>query len=165
MKHIFVLYQAFALSQSYASAFSAGLVGSQSRQSVTKLSVAAPPPTTTTGNDIDLEAWETELSLEELRQLQVTAQRAARAAGAIITSNTGCCSQVDEECEVKFNIKDVVTEYDKQAQQAVEEIVRTAYPTHSFLGEEDVESGGEASAAALLRVLGSTETGYIWICK
>jgi myo-inositol-1(or 4)-monophosphatase len=66
--------------------------------------------------------------------------------------------------EVKFNIKDVVTVYDKQAQTAIEHIVQTAYPSHSFLGEEDVASGAAASEEALLRVLGDTETGYIWIC-
>jgi len=69
-----------------------------------------------------------------------------------------------EECEIKYSIKDIVTEYDKTAQNAIEKVVRTNHPDHSFLGEEDVEAGGAASEAALLKALESSSTGWIWIC-
>lgn len=93
-----------------------------------------------------------------------TAEQAARAAGEIIRSNSGCCSEMAEECEIKYSIKDIVTEYDKTAQNAIEKVVRTNHPDHSFLGEEDVEAGGAASEAALLKALESSSTGWIWIC-
>jgi len=81
----------------------------------------------------------------------------------------GCASEVcdpdaDEECVMKTNIKDIVTQYDKRAQEAVESIIRSAYPTHSFLGEEDVDPGAAASEAALETILEKSETGFVWIC-
>jgi myo-inositol-1(or 4)-monophosphatase len=101
-------------------------------------------------------------SLEECEALLQTAERAAQAAGAIILSNLGCSSASDdEECEIKFSIKDVVTQYDKEAQEAIQAIVSTDYPDHNFLGEEDVAAGGEASAAALTNALSAE---YLWIC-
>jgi myo-inositol-1(or 4)-monophosphatase len=122
------------------------------------------PAITITATWIDLEAWN-ELSCTQLESILNAAERAARAAGGTITSNTGCCSlNVEKECEVKYNIKDIVTAYDKQAQTAIEDVIRTAFPTHSFLGEEDVASGAAASEAALLHALQDTETGFIWIC-
>ncbi len=97
-------------------------------------------------------------SLEFCQGLLETAERAARAAGSIISSNLGC---QESDCETKFNIKDVVTEHDKQAQEIVQLIVSEDYPHHSFLGEEDVAAGGAASAAALTKAL---DAQYLWIC-
>ena len=113
---------------------------------------------------IDLEAYKTELSYEDCQDLLTTAEEAARAAGAIITSHLGCCSELEEECEIKYSIKDIVTEYDKQAQDAIESIVRSKFPDHSFLGEEDVDPGAAASEAALTNILTKTNDGYLWIC-
>lgn len=100
-------------------------------------------------------------SIPECEALLATAEQAARAAGTIIVSNLGCCSEQD--CEVKYSIKDVVTQYDQQAQVAIHSIVSTAYPTHNFLGEEDVAAGGAASAAALSEALRNSPE-YLWIC-
>lgn len=113
---------------------------------------------------IDKEAWKNEISLEELQSMLKVAEKAARKAGGIISSNEGCCSIDGDECEVKFSIKDVVTEYDNAAQVAIEEIVSGAYPEHSFLGEENVDPGSAASEQALIDALGSTPTGFLWIC-
>ena len=99
----------------------------------------------------------------DCQELLATAEEAARAAGSIIISNLGCCSETSDECEIKWSIKDVVTEYDKNAQQAIESIVRAKYPHHSFLGEEDVDPGAAASEAALEEAL-SSSNDYIWIC-
>jgi myo-inositol-1(or 4)-monophosphatase len=109
------------------------------------------------------ETWE-DIPLEERKEVLATAEEAARAAGHVILSNLGCCSETAGECEIKWSIKDVVTEYDKNAQQAIEDIVRAKYPEHSFLGEEDVDPGGAASEAALENALSSTPSGYVWIC-
>ena len=48
-----------------------------------------------------------------------------------------------------MNIKDVVTKYDKQAQDAIESIIQQQYPNFYFLGEENVAAGGKASEEAL----------------
>lgn len=105
------------------------------------------------------------LNPSELQQILDTAQEAAEAAGRVIRSNIGCCSATADECEIKFSIKDIVTQYDQQAQQAVEEIVRSRYPNHSFLGEEDVDPGAVASASALDAFLQNQQLSpFLWIC-
>jgi len=139
-----------------------------------------------------LEAWKTDLTPQDLNDLLRTAEEAARAAGGILTANSGCCSHFanantddddddysdqqkeqkqTEASEIKYNIKDIVTQYDKEAQTAIEGILRTAYPTHSFLGEEDVAAGAAASEAALLEALqnqrnskGNDGQQFMWIC-
>lgn len=65
-----------------------------------------------------------------------TAIKAARRAGAIINR-----ASLDLE---RLNIarkgpKDYVTEVDRSAEEAIIDILRTAYPDHSFLGEETGE--------------------------
>lgn len=111
---------------------------------------------------MDLEAWK-DLPLSELRHILHTAERAARAAGAVILQNQGCCSNTNEECEVKFNIKDVVTQYDKQAQDDLESVIRSEFPSHAFLGEENVDSGAAASEEALLQALRNSPSEMLWI--
>mmetsp|Transcript_16317 Transcript_16317/g.21361 ORF Transcript_16317/g.21361 Transcript_16317/m.21361 type:complete len:356 (-) Transcript_16317:54-1121(-) len=118
---------------------------------------------------LDRDAWKTELEHAELQGLVETAEAAARAAGQVIVSHLGCAAEVcdpttDEECEIKTNLKDIVTQYDKQAQESVESIIRDAYPLHSFLGEEDVNPGAAASEAALEAALAKSESGFVWIC-
>lgn len=113
---------------------------------------------------MDETAWKNDLSLDELQSMLKVAEKAARQAGGIIMSNEGCCSTDDDACEVKFSIKDVVTEYDSAAQIAIEGIVSTAYPHHSFLGEENVDPGSVASEQALTDALSSTPSGFLWIC-
>lgn len=117
------------------------------------------------------DAWKS-LSSRDCQRLLETASQAARAAGAVITAHLGCAAELEagtthhssRAIDVKTNIKDIVTEYDKQAQLAVETIVRAAYPTHSFLGEEDVDPGAAASEAALSTTVQNSESGYVWIC-
>jgi myo-inositol-1(or 4)-monophosphatase len=133
---------------------------------------------------------------ESLDQLLETAQSAARAAGSIIVKHLGCSNQQPESSEsdgddksqvsvttVKFSIKDVVTQYDKEAQAAVLSVIRTKYPSHAFLGEEDVAAGSQASEDALDQRLKQTmggfsagadskiqdttsnpDEGFLWIC-
>lgn len=128
-----------------------------------------------------------DLGAREREQLLQTAEAAARAAGSIIKENLGCANQLSGgsenereklETTMKFNIKDVVTRYDKQAQATVEEIIRSRYPNHKFLGEENVAAGSEASELALNELLKQTtrmlseasstsykdDDGFLWIC-
>ncbi len=109
-------------------------------------------------------------STEELKSMVITAEKAARAAGKVILDGQEAFATCDDEaCEIdsteeKLNIKDIVTKYDKQAQDALETIIRSAFPLHSFLGEEDVAAGGNASAQALENALtGGASSDYVWI--
>jgi len=51
--------------------------------------------------------------------------------------------------ERKANSRDLLTLVDPMCEAAIKEVVLKAFPTHDFLGEEDVPPGKEASAAAL----------------
>jgi len=90
------------------------------------------------------------------------AEEASRAAGAIILSNMG-----SEISSTKANSRDLLTVVDPLCEERIREIVLGAFPDHSFLGEEDVLPGKEASAAALDKKLGSNNDGdgrgYLWI--
>ena len=126
----------------------------------------------------------TGLSLMELQGLTQTAETAARAAGHIIleaqqqatTTHTTDKDVAINTAALKTNVKDIVTLYDKQAQEAVEAIIRQAYPEHAFLGEEDVAPGAAASAQAMKEALArsrnnsnnnnntsSSSSNYLWI--
>jgi Inositol monophosphatase family len=124
-------------------------------------------------------SWEADLTRDNLEALLDTAQAAARAAGRVIVSHLGCCSQSSassqEECEIKYSIKDIVTQYDQQAQHVVKGVVLSKFPTHRFLGEEDVGAGGAASQAALEIALrcessnsndanSASRSPFLWIC-
>ncbi|WP_051588114.1 inositol monophosphatase family protein [Paenibacillus darwinianus] len=61
---------------------------------------------------------------------------------------------------LKSSSADLVTEVDKGAETMIRNLIMTHFPDHSFLGEEGVEPGPEASASALRAVL---EEEYVWI--
>lgn len=75
------------------------------------------------------------------------ASRAARQAGNRMRAASGSA----EVHKVKSNDKDLVTIVDKQCQEDVEAHIRDNFPDHEILGEESVDPGSEASAAALAR--------------
>ncbi|MBN2982082.1 MULTISPECIES: inositol monophosphatase family protein [Cohnella] len=62
--------------------------------------------------------------------------------------------------DVKYSKHDLVTEVDKGAERLIRNLIVTHFPEHSFLGEEGVEPGPEASAKALER---KSEAEYLWI--
>lgn len=118
-------------------------------------------------SSLEADSSKTELDLSKLQGFCQTAEMAARAAGKIIAENLGCASEMgkedqDEEYKIKTNIKDIVTQFDKQAQDAVESIIKKAYPSHSFLGEEDVDAGAAASETALQDALRNSDE-FLWI--
>ena len=47
--------------------------------------------------------------------------------------------------------------------QTIRETILSSYPSHDFLGEEDVPPGAEASAAAIDEKLKNNESGFLWI--
>ncbi|GMF37540.1 unnamed protein product [Phytophthora lilii] len=70
---------------------------------------------------------------------------AARAAGAHMKSHLST-SRVEK---TKSSKDDLVTVVDKQCQDLVFATIKQTFPTHEFLGEENVAPGSEASARAL----------------
>jgi myo-inositol-1(or 4)-monophosphatase len=56
----------------------------------------------------------------------------------------------------KANPRDIVTEADIQCQQVIQSILSNAFPNDSFLGEESVGTGSDASIAALSGALGQS---------
>src|SRR5690606_30203226 len=61
---------------------------------------------------------------------------------------------------LKYSPHDLVTEIDKGSEKMIRSLIMTHFPTHAFLGEEGVEPGPEASAAALASV---QDAEYLWI--
>jgi len=80
----------------------------------------------------------------------------AAKAGEWIKSKLGTVTQLD----MKYSMHDLVTEVDKGSERMIRNLVGTHFPHHSFLGEEGVEPGPEASAKALQDKSGSE---YLWI--
>lgn len=80
----------------------------------------------------------------------------ASKAGEWIKSRIGQFAAPD----LKFSKHDLVTEVDKGSERLIRNLLATHYPTHSFLGEEGVEPGPEASAQSIAKMGGSE---YLWI--
>ena len=105
--------------------------------------------------------------LEFLESILVVAEDASRRAGAIMMDTLGRI-----EASTKENTRDLVTESDVACQQTIRETVLKAFPHHSFLGEEDVAPGSQASVQALQEALqannnndtnNDTNKKYLWV--
>lgn len=53
-----------------------------------------------------------------------------------------------------------VAAVDAECQRAVSRVILADYPSHSFLGEEDVSAGSDASSLALSGVI---EDEWLWV--
>lgn len=82
---------------------------------------------------------------------------AAHAAGALMLAHAG---RVDVD-RAKASHQDLVTEVDKQCEDAIRALVSARYPAHAFLGEESVPPGAAASAAA---IAARCRDEWLWIC-
>jgi len=85
-----------------------------------------------------------------------TGVQAARLAGTIILEK--CGSKIKG---TKLNSKDLVTEADLECQNLIESFILQRFPEHSFLGEEQVAPGIEASKEAFNKKV--KEKNYLWI--
>ncbi|KAF1783656.1 Inositol monophosphatase, metal-binding site [Phytophthora cactorum] len=94
--------------------------------------------------------------LTDMNAMLQVAIAAARAAGAHMKSHLST-SRVEK---TKSSKDDLVTVVDKQCQDLVFATIKGTFPSHEFLGEENVEPGSEASARAL-RDMVSKE--WLWI--
>lgn len=80
----------------------------------------------------------------------------AAKAGEWIQMKLGSYAKLD----TKQSMHDLVTEVDKGSERMIKNLITTYFPEHSFLGEEGVEPGPQASARALERAM---EAEYLWI--
>ena len=101
------------------------------------------------------------MSLQDdlLEQVLKVAIDASKRAGEIIIGNAGGA----EVTERKANSRDLLTLIDPLCEKTIKETVLAAFPHHDFLGEEDVNPGKEASAAALNDKLDSSGDDWLWI--
>jgi len=106
----------------------------------TKLSMAPQPE----------QSIEDYASLLNSKQLAINSVgvKAARLAGEAIVKGSGHID-LASGIESKIGSRDIVTEVDKRCQDIIEETILSAYPTHKFLGEENVAPGIEASKLAI----------------
>lgn len=93
---------------------------------------------------------------EEEIMINEVSIRAARLAGDAILAG----SVRDKEVEAKCGSRDIVTRVDKEAQTIIAATIRSIFPTHSFLGEEDVPSGRQASQKAVAQLQNAE---HLWI--
>ena len=80
----------------------------------------------------------------------------AAKAGEWIKTKLGSYASLD----LKYSSHDLVTEVDKGSERLIRNLIMTHFPHHSFLGEEGVEPGPEASARALEN---ARDAEYLWI--
>ncbi|MGO4370948.1 inositol monophosphatase family protein [Paenibacillus sp. 2TAB19] len=80
----------------------------------------------------------------------------ASKAGEWIKTKLGNHASLD----IKYSSHDLVTEVDKGSERLIKNLVLTHFPHHSFLGEEGVKPGPEASARALEDKI---DAEYLWI--
>jgi len=85
----------------------------------------------------------------DYEQVLQVAKNAAYRAGEIMKRTSGKIAV----SKTKSNAADLVTESDIECQRVIKSIVMDSFPTDAFLGEEDVDSGRQASVEALMQAL------------
>ena len=84
----------------------------------------------------------------EQESIEKVASDAVRAAGNIIRQGSGTID-LSSGTKSKIGSRDIVTECDTNAQVAIIQIIKDKFPSHKFLGEEDVAPGRAAATAAI----------------
>ena len=84
---------------------------------------------------------------------------AAIRAGEIILKASGTIS-LETGISSKIGSRDIVTEVDQNAQDCIKTIILKSFPSHKFLGEEDIAPGIEASTTAIRQV---SSAEHLWI--
>jgi len=100
------------------------------------------------------------LTKEELQQYLTVAIDASKKAGKIILDY----ELGTEVTKLKANSRDLLTIVDPKCEQCIRDTIHGSFPSHDFLGEEDVLPGSEASAAALKDFLEKEgKDDFLWI--
>ena len=123
----------------------------------TILDDAPPPSDNTNGNTQDRND-----TRQDWQYILHLAEDAATRAGSIMKATTGRLSST----QTKSNVRDLVTESDIASQQVIFSTINAVRPNDVFLGEENVNSGSEASINALRQALksnGGDDDRLLWI--
>jgi myo-inositol-1(or 4)-monophosphatase len=96
---------------------------------------------------------------EVLQTLLNVAIDASKRAGDIILGNAGGA----EVTKSKANSRDLLTLIDPLCEQTIRDTVLEHFPSHDFLGEEDVDPGAKASAEAIDQKLSGKTSDFLWI--
>lgn len=96
---------------------------------------------------------------KEEEALAEVARRAAWAAGKIMIDGHGTID-LSSEVESKIGTRDIVTKVDKASQDIIKSTILSYFPSHKFLGEEDVPPGREASEHAINQLKNEQ---HLWI--
>lgn len=80
--------------------------------------------------------------------IEDVALSAVRLAGRIILQGSGSID-LSSDTKSKIGSRDIVTECDVNAQISIKNTISAAFPSHKFLGEEDIAPGREAATQAL----------------
>jgi Inositol monophosphatase family len=95
----------------------------------------------------------------EQKSIEKVASDAVRAAGNIIRHGSGNID-LSSGTMSKIGSRDLVTECDTNAQVAIIQIIKDAFPSHKFLGEEDVAPGRVAATKAINEKINEE---HLWI--
>lgn len=90
------------------------------------------------------------------------ATQACYKAGELILGGSKTIS-LQNDVISKIGSRDIVTQVDIEVQEVIKSTIQTYFPSHSFLGEEDVPPGKEAATAAITKYL-ENPPDYFWIC-
>lgn len=85
--------------------------------------------------------------------------QAAREAGRVILEGSRKVNLLGQVTS-KQGSRDILTEYDVRSQRVIKDVIASVFPSHAFLGEEDVEPGRDSSIMALEKV---SREDHLWI--
>lgn len=112
-------------------------ISSLMMQKAAETSTTPTTKTTSTDNDED----------DELSSILDVAIHAAKLAGSIIVTNIQ--DKTNSVTKTKDSSRDLLTLIDPLCERTIRDTIREVFPTHDFLGEEDVPPGKKASATAI----------------
>jgi len=94
------------------------------------------------------------------KDIEDVAVKAALLAGECIRKGRGTINLNTTDIESKIGSRDIVTKVDKESQDIIKNTIISKFPTHKFLGEEDVAAGREASKEAIKKF---EKEEHLWI--
>lgn len=100
------------------------------------------------------------ISDADMVAFQEVATAAVRNAGKCILAGSGTINLNTDDVVSKIGSRDIVTKVDVEAQEIIKQTIAKAFPTHKFLGEEDLPPGREAATQAINE---SIDEEHLWI--
>ena len=92
------------------------------------------------------------ISNDDCLKYELVAKMACKLAGKQIVKGSGSIN-LSTDVESKIGSRDIVTQTDLISQNIIKSTITSFFPTHTFLGEEDILPGREAASQALSEVM------------